>query len=80
MTALGARKSLGKSRSVEIQVSGEEAKEPSQRGDIMLETSPAQACAGFGYVRFDIAGPNTFHGGVSFLQVLEETLRSTPVA
>jgi hypothetical protein len=46
----------------------------------MLETSPAQACAGYGYVRFDIAVPNMFHDGVSFLQVLEETLRSTPVA
>jgi hypothetical protein len=47
-------------------VSGKEAKKSSQRGNIMLETSPAQACTSIGYIRFDIAGPNGFHGSARF--------------
>jgi len=61
-------------------VHGEEAKESSERGDLVLESCPAQALAGLGNVGFDITGPDTTHGVASFFQVLEETLRGTPVA
>jgi hypothetical protein len=61
-------------------VHGEEAKESSQRGNLVLESCPAQAPAGLCNVGFDSTGPDTPHGVACFLQVLEETLRGTPVA
>ena len=60
-------------------VDGEEPKEASQRAYIVLETRPAQAFAGFGDVRLDIAGLDGSQRDRLCVQVLEKALRCIPV-
>ena len=61
-------------------VHAEEAKESSQRTDIVLETYSIQPCTGLGDIRFDIAAPNGSQGNTCFFEVLEKTFRGPPMA
>jgi hypothetical protein len=61
-------------------IDAEEAKESSQRADIVLEACSISPCAGLGDIRFDIAGPNGSHGNAGSFQVLEKTFRGPAMA